>query len=295
MKLALVGTGLIGSAFALGVRGAGVVTQVVGLDPSPVHGQTALDLGIVDSLVTSVPADADLVLLAPPATQIADWVARLAGHSGVVLDVGSVKGVLIDQLRERQGAVPSNFVPCHPIAGLERNGPSAATADLFVDHSVVLTPLAETDTQALALAKSCWEQVGAKVELMDPWQHDITFATTSHLPHLTAFAYMQQVSSEQLAYAAGGFRDFSRIAAADPEMWTAILQLNAKAVRAALADLQGNLNQLDGAIAAEDWDGIRSLIAKSQGRRQEFDSSHDTSKKTSKKTSKDSSESKPND
>lgn len=287
MKLALVGTGLIGSAFALGVRGAGVVTQVVGLDPNPAHGQTALELGIVDSLVTQVPADADLVLLAPPADQIADWVTRLAGHSGVVLDVGSVKGVLIDQLREQQDAVPSNFVPCHPIAGLERNGPRAATADLFLNHSVVLTPLAETDAQALALAKSCWEQLGAKVELMDPWQHDITFATTSHLPHLTAFAYMQQVSSEQLAYAAGGFRDFSRIAAADPDMWTAILQLNAKAVRAALADLQGNLSQLDAAIGAEDWDGIRSLIAKSQDRRREFDGSG--------VTPTESSESKPND
>ncbi len=287
MKLALVGTGLIGSAFALGVRGAGLVTQVVGLDPNPSHGQTALELGIVDSLVTQVPADADLILLAPPATQITDWVARLAEHSGVVLDVGSVKGVLVDQLREQQAGVPSNFVPCHPIAGLERNGPGAATADLFVDHNVVLTPLAETDAHALALAKSCWEQLGAKVELMDPWQHDITFATTSHLPHLTAFAYMQQVSSEQLAYAAGGFRDFSRIAAADPDMWTAILQLNAKAIRAALADLQGNLDQLDAAIAAQDWDGIRSLIAKSQGRRREFDGSG--------VTPKDSIESKPND
>lgn len=281
------GTGLIGSAFALGARNAGVVTQVLGLDPNPAHGQTALDLGIVDFLVDQVPSDADLILLAPPADQIAGWVARLAEHSGVVLDVGSVKGVLVDQLRKQLDVVPSNFVPCHPIAGLERNGPSAATSDLFVDHSVVLTPLAETDAQAVALAKSCWEQLGANVELMDPWQHDITFATTSHLPHLTAFAYMQQVSSEQLAYAAGGFRDFSRIAAADPDMWTAILQLNAKAVRAALADLQGNLSQLDAAIAAEDWDGIRRLIAKSQGRRQEFDSSR--------ATPKDSNENKPND
>ena len=273
MKLTLVGTGLIGSAFALGVKQAGLVTQICGLDPNPAHGQTAMDLGIVDSLVSVVPADADLVLLAPPATEIADWVARLATHSGVVLDVGSVKGALLDQLGEQHGGVPTNFVPCHPIAGLERSGPSAATPDLFVDHSVVLTPLAETDPQALALAKSCWQQLGAKVELMDPWQHDITFATTSHLPHLTAFAYMQQVSSEQLVYAAGGFRDFSRIAAADPDMWTAILQLNAKAVRAALADLQANLSQLDAAIAAENWSEIRSLIVKSQGRRQEFDRS----------------------
>jgi prephenate dehydrogenase len=271
LKLTLVGTGLIGSAFALAAKKAGVVTEVCGLDPNPEHAQTALDRGIVDALVTDVPADADLVLLAPPATQIAGWVARLAQHSGVLLDVGSVKGVLIDQLRADHGSVPSHYVPCHPIAGLERNGPGAATVDLFANHSVVLTPLADTDAQALALATSCWEQVGAKVELMDPWEHDITFATTSHLPHLTAFAYMQQVSSEQLAYAAGGFRDFSRIAAADPDMWTAILQLNAKAVRAALADLQGNLTRLDTAIASGDWTEIHNLIAKSQGRRQEFD------------------------
>lgn len=271
MKLTLVGTGLIGSAFALAARRAGVVSHISGLDPNAQHAQTALDRGIVDVLVSQVPGDAELIVLAPPATKITDWVAQLANHPATVLDVGSVKGVLIDQLRAEHGSVPGNFVPCHPIAGLERNGPAAAQADLFIDHRVVLTPLDDTDAKALALATSCWQKIGAKVEQMDPWQHDITFATTSHLPHLTAFAYMQQVSSEQLAYAAGGFRDFSRIAAADPDMWTAILQLNGKAIRAALADLQSHLAELDTAIEAGDGPEIHRLITKSQGRRQEFD------------------------
>lgn len=169
-----------------------------------------------------MPDDADLIVLAVPSDRVAALVAGLHAHAGTVFDVASIKTPIVAAVRAAQGALPPRYVPCHPIAGSEASGPSAARADLFRGHAVVLTPQAETRPDAVAEVARWWSAVGASVSNMTPEAHDATLAVTSHLPHLIAFAYLQTIEPAHLAYAAGGFRDFSRIAASDPAMWAPI-------------------------------------------------------------------------
>lgn len=264
--LAVVGVGLIGGSFALAARSAGLFSSVVGVDTNPVHLAAAQKAGIIDHGATTVPAEAEAVLLAVPSDRVADLLAELADHQGLVFDVASVKAPICSA----GGPRPRRFVPAHPIAGAERRGPEAARGGLFADHLVVLTPTAATPEADVERLTGWWQALGARVQCMDAVAHDELFALTSHLPHLAAFAYMQLIEPQHLAYAAGGFRDFSRIAAADPDMWVPILRSNSGAVLAALSDLEAAFAEFRAAILAPEPEALRALLTQARDRRREY-------------------------
>lgn len=270
MLLTVVGTGLIGGSFALGARTRNLFQTFVGVDPDPDNAEAALKFGIVDEIADEVPAASDAVLIAGPSDSVAGWVTRLADHPGILFDAGSVKGAILNAISEQLGRVPERFVPCHPIAGREVSGPGAANEDLFAERLVVQTPVAGTDPEALEQVAYWWRSLGARVESMDPELHDRTYALTSHLPHLIAFAYMQQIEPSHLNHAGGGFRDFSRIGASDADMWSAIFGLNREAVLAALAGFEEDLARLRKAIEADDEAAVRAFIAKASERRRGY-------------------------
>jgi prephenate dehydrogenase len=272
MRLAVVGTGLIGGSFALAARAAGLFDDIVGVEPNAPRARRAVALNLVDRVADTVPEDADAVLLAGPSHSIAPWVVRLADHGALVFDSGSVKGAVLDQVRaQRADGVPPRFVPCHPLAGSEQSGPDAADADLFRDAEVIVTPVVETEADATHQVSAWWRAIGARVSTMDAASHDAILAVTSHLPHLLAFAYLHQVGDEHVRYAAGGFRDFTRIGAADADMWAPIFQLNRRRLLAALDDLEGSLTQARNLIANADDDALHDFIRRAALRRKALD------------------------
>ncbi len=256
----MIGTGLIGGSFALAARRQGLFEGVVGIEPDGERGRRAVALGVVDEVVAAVPDDAGAILLAGPSQTIAPWVIRLAGHAATVFDAGSVKAAVLDEVRAScGGTLPPRFVPCHPLAGSEQSGPDAADAGLFREAEVILTPVPETDPAALLRVSDWWRAVGARTSTMTADQHDAVLAVTSHLPHLLAFAYLQQVNGEHLQHTAGGFRDFTRIGAADADMWAPIFRLNRKRLLAALDDLEQSLATVRALI--ENGDGDAAALA----------------------------------
>jgi cyclohexadieny/prephenate dehydrogenase / 3-phosphoshikimate 1-carboxyvinyltransferase len=269
MRLVIVGTGLMGGSFALAARECGLFAEIVGIEPDLQRAQSARRLGLVDDLVDSVPADADAVLLASPSQTIASWVARLAEHPAIVFDTGSVKGAVLTQVRAA-GPMPPRFVPCHPLAGSERSGPQAADGALFRNNTVVLTPEAETDADAVERVAGWWLRLGAQVRYMSPERHDEVLARTSHLPHLLAFAFLRAVSDEDLGYGAGGFRDFTRIGAADADMWVPIFTLNRRAVLAALDAMEVELAHARRLLEHAGEAELKAFIAAAGERRRKF-------------------------
>jgi len=270
MLLTVIGTGLIGGSFALGARTRNLFQQFVGIEPDAAHADAAVRLGIVDEVVAEVPPDSDAVLIAGPSDVVADWVVSLADHPGVIFDAGSVKGAIIQSIHARLGRIPARFVPCHPIAGREFSGPGAADEDMFAERLVVLTPGADTDPAALDQVSYWWRSLGARIDRLDPKTHDALYALTSHLPHLLAFAYLQRIEPQHLTHAGGGFRDFSRIGASDPEMWSAIFDLNKDALLDALTSFEADLGALRAAIAGGDIAAVRRLIANARERRRNY-------------------------
>lgn len=225
MKLVVIGTGMIGGAVARAARQVGSINAIVGIDHHPAHARTALQLGLVDSMVDEVPLDASIVVIATPNEHIPEWIERLQQHQGVVVDVGSVKGFIVDAVRARLGKLPPNYVPCHPLAGSEKHGPEHAPADLFRNRLLILAPEAETSAAAILLARQFWSDLGARLHVMNVVDHDVTLAATS-LPHLLAFAFMRAIADEELQFSGGGFADFTRIAASSPELWWKIFRFN---------------------------------------------------------------------
>jgi prephenate dehydrogenase len=265
-QLIIVGAGLIGCSFAAGARAAGLFSEIHALEPDVSAATRACELGHVDGTVTEIPASA-AVLLACPSHAVVGWLNKLADHKGPVIDVASVKGALLQQLAATGDLAPTGYVPCHPIAGRETSGPDAAAATLFLDKLVIVTPTAATHAEQLALVKSWWRALGARVEEMDADEHDRVYASTSHLPHLLAFAYLLGVDPEHLHHSGGGFRDFSRIGASDPDMWSAIFDLNSEALLLAVEDFRGHLDEFVDAIAAQDSNRLHELIAQARVRR----------------------------
>jgi prephenate dehydrogenase len=267
MQLVIIGTGLIGGSFGLAARRQGLFERVVGIDPDPDRRSEALSLGIVDAVAESVPGDADAVLLAGPSQTIGAWVVRLADHPGVIFDAGSVKGAILAEVREQLGRIPARFVPCHPLAGSEESGPGAADGALFRDASVLLTPVAETDPAACRQVEAWWQRVGARVTRLGADEHDGILARTSHLPHLLAFAYLRLVADGHLVHSAGGFRDFTRIGAADASVWAPIFRLNRPALMAALDDLEAELAEARALLDVGDQAGLAAFIESAAERR----------------------------
>ena len=272
--LLLVGTGLIGGSFALAARASGLFDRIVGIDSNPDALEAARTLGIVERGGPSFEPTA--VCIATPVSRIAECVADAAlRYPGTpIFDVGSVKATVVDALRA-SGRVPRDFVPCHPIAGSETGGASAARADLFKGRSVIITPVDETDPGAVAKVESWWRQVGAAVTMADPRSHDRLVAATSHLPHLVAFALMEVLGEIEdgtlSAYIGDGFRDLSRIAASDPTIWSDILQENREPVLRLAAQLATRLT------INEDKAALQHRIARARSMRIGLDDASDCS------------------
>lgn len=266
-KLAIVGTGLIGGSFAKAARSSGLFGEIVGLDRDPELAKTALALGLIDRVAQEVPADVDAVLLATPADRVGPWVCDLANHRGILFDVGSVKAPIIKAVREQRQRLPARYVPCHPITGSERSGPAMADGELFAGAKVILTPEPETDPAAIKAVEGWWRAVGAIPETMKAAEHDEILAVTSHLPHLLAFAYLEQVEPHHLAQVGPGFRDFTRIGGGDAELWAAVLRLNRAPLLAALQSAKRSMQRLEDALAEESADSLAAMLAAAADKR----------------------------
>jgi prephenate dehydrogenase len=277
-KLTLIGVGLIGGSLARALRDAGHVREVVGYGRGLANLQRAVELGVVDRIETSLSAavrDADMVVLATPVGGMAEILGAIAPYlarAAVVTDVGSVKGTVAAAARIVLGEKLAGFVPGHPIAGTERTGVEASFSSLFVGRRVVLTPLPETSAEALARVRAMWQAAGAEVVSMSVEHHDAVLAATSHLPHLLAYALVDMLarlddSREIFAYAAGGFRDFTRIASSDPVMWRDISLANREAIVKMLKQYQAEVNGLIKAVAAGDGMKLQTLFARAKAAR----------------------------
>ena len=287
-KVVVAGVGLIGGSFALASKRAGAVETVVGVGRGRPNLDAALERGIIDrAYVLEDPwlaelADADLLMLATPVGQMAGMFAAIAPHLGastVVTDAGSTKQNVVAAARTHLASALPRFVPGHPIAGTEHSGAAAAFESLFRDKNVLLTPLAETLPTAIELVEECWRVCGARVTHLDPSRHDELFAAVSHLPHALAFALVCELAArrdgdEYFRYAASGFRDFTRLAASDPEMWRDICMANHDALRRELAAYRAELDRIDRLLATGDGDALNALFAAARDARRAWLEAH---------------------
>ncbi|MFW5953711.1 MAG: prephenate dehydrogenase [Guyparkeria sp.] len=272
-RLALIGTGLIGGSLALGLRAQGAVGEVVGYSRRLETRLSAERLGLIDRPADSVAeavAGADVVFLATPVTAMDAVLAELADclpETALITDGGSVKGAVVDRARAHLSSTQlARFVPGHPIAGREHSGPSAATADLYRGHRVILTPLPENAPDDVAWIEAMWQAVGARVERLDVAHHDHVLAATSHLPHAAAFAMVSALARlaeryEVFRYAAGGFRDFTRIASSDPVMWRDICLDNRDEILGMLDHYREELDRLRELMAGRDGEALERYFA----------------------------------
>lgn len=270
-QLGLIGCGLMGGSFALALKRAGLVRRVVGYSKSPSTTARALQLGVIDveapSALMAV-SGADLVLLAVPVAATENTlkaIRHLLNPGMLIMDVGSTKRDVVDAARRVLKQDVGLFVPAHPIAGREVSGVENATADLYAGRQVILTPIERTLTAKLDQAKTLWQALGSEVISMSPESHDAAFAAVSHLPHLIAFALMngilgQPEGHEFLSLAGPGFRDFSRIAASDPQMWRDVLIANREELARQTAHFQKALAELEQLIANGQTDDLERLI-----------------------------------
>ena len=266
-KLVIFGVGLIGGSLALALREANYCKTVVGCSRNVENLEKAVELGVIDSYsldpVEAVKG-ADMILLAVPMGAMASVLSSINGHlepGAIVTDAGSAKGSVVAAAKSVFGNIPDYFVPAHPIAGREKSGVEAAIVDLYIDHKVIVTPLPETSAEAEQKVTEMWQAAGAHVESMNVETHDQVLAATSHLPHVVAYSLVDTLSKSDASdaifqYAAGGFRDFTRIASSDPTMWRDICLENRDAILKSLEELQANMQVLHEQISASDSDGI---------------------------------------
>jgi prephenate dehydrogenase len=268
-RLAVIGVGLIGGSFALGLKQAKAVSYVVGVGRNTANLKLALERGIIDAIAPDPGAaarDADLVLVATPVAQFPAIFASLAESKALITDGGSTKRDVIAAARKALGKRIARFVPAHPIAGAEKSGAAAAKAELFQGRRVVLTPLKENPKASVAAVEAAWSACGAKVSRMDAEEHDAVLAAVSHLPHVLAYALVHDVAkrnnSEQLfSFAAGGFRDFTRIASSHPEMWRDICLANRDRLLQELKLYANELGSIRKLIDNGDGAGLEKLFA----------------------------------
>ncbi|MHB9118713.1 MAG: prephenate dehydrogenase [Burkholderiales bacterium] len=276
-KLAVFGVGLIGGSFAMALRQAGVVGEVVGVGRGRENLELALRLGVVDAIAEPEDAvrGADLVMLAVPVGQMGGVMARIAARleaGAVVTDAGSTKQDVVEIAQTSLQSSLDRFVPGHPIAGAELSGVAAASADLFQGKQVVLTPCTQTSADALLRVRQAWQACGAQVAEMSPAEHDRVFAAVSHLPHLLAFALVDDIAGKANAgqlfgYAASGFRDFTRIAGSHPEMWRDICLANRVALLGELDAYREQLERLHTALEQGDGAALERVFARASAAR----------------------------
>lgn len=257
MKICIIGVGLIGGSFALGMKKAEKVQSIVGYSRSESNLQKAQAMGVIDSYSTNIAqvlSGVDLVLIATPVNSfksVLEMIKPYINKDVIISDVGSTKSSVIMIAQEVFGTMPENFIPAHPIAGKEQNGVAAANGALFNNKRVILTPTENANTQAIERVSEYWQALGAKVEIMHDKTHDDLLAMTSHLPHMLAFSlmdYLIESDSNVLDYAAGGFKDFSRIASSDATMWRDICINNPNEIVKHITGFQQSLGKLTSLI-----------------------------------------------
>lgn len=273
-KLVIFGVGLIGGSVALALKKTNTIDatpQIIGVGRTNESLQTALELGVIDvasSDIASALKDADMVLIAAPVAQTPAILRSIKPHLNahtVITDAGSTKGDVLQCAKEILGEQFSQFIGGHPIAGAEKSGVTASTADLYLNKNVVLTPTSETSQHAILAVQQLWQACGANVSEMPAETHDSIFAAVSHLPHLLAFALVDDIASRPNAaqlfgFAASGFRDFTRIAGSHPEMWRDISLANKTALLNELNAYQNELSQLKQLLTNEDGAGLQALF-----------------------------------
>jgi len=280
-RLVVIGLGLIGGSFAKGLRERGLCREVIGVDLDPESRRLAVELGVVDRCEVNLAAacqGADVIQLAVPILAMEKLLTELAKldlGTTVLTDVGSAKGNVVRAARLAFTGKSVRFVPGHPIAGSEQSGVEASNAQLFRRHKVILTPCEQSDDAALALVDALWRELGADVEHMEVEHHDQVLAATSHLPHLLAFTLVDSLAkrSENLEifrYAAGGFRDFTRIAGSDPVMWHDIFLANREAVLRTLDVFRDDLDALRDAVDAGDGHQLLGVFTRARVAREHF-------------------------
>ena len=274
-RVAIIGVGLIGGSFALALKQAKACAHVAGAGRDPANLELALERGIIDSIHQDAAAaadGADLVLLATPVAQYPKLLAQVAKKlkpGALVTDAGSTKRDVIAAARTALEGRIGQFVPAHPIAGAEKSGAGAASAELFRGRRVVLTPLAENKEEAVAKIDQAWSSCGARTERMGAEEHDAVLAAVSHLPHLLAFALVDDIvgrknAAQLFSFAAGGFRDFTRIASSHPEMWRDICVANSDRLLAELEAFSAKLAEIGRLVRERDGESLEKIFARAR-------------------------------
>ncbi len=283
--LVIIGVGLIGGSAARALKRAGAVERITGVGRSMANLEKAKDLGVVDAFDTDIATavhDADTVLVSVPMGAYDTVFSAMAGNlpdTAVITDAGSTKQCAVEAARHYLGQV-SRFVPAHPVAGTECSGVDASFAGLFDDRLCILTPLEETDAGALDRVRAMWQATGARVECMSPADHDDFLAAVSHLPHMAAYALVNAVrklgneAHDPFKFAAGGFRDFTRIASSSPAMWRDIALANREALLHKMDVLQAELDGIRAALESRDSDKLLKAFSDAKQARDNWLATH---------------------
>lgn len=280
-RLAVIGVGLIGGSLARALRAAGQVDEIVGCGRGEANLVQAVELGVIDRYthdIAEAATGADIVFLATPLGAMREAFSAIApviGPDALVTDGGSVKGSVVEDCRAVAPHLLARLVPGHPIAGTEKNGVAASFAELFRDRRVILTPLAENAPEGVARIVAMWEACGAEVTKMSVAHHDEVLAATSHLPHMLAFGLVDMLArmkenDEIFRYAAGGFRDFTRIASSNPVMWRDICLANREALGPMLAAFAVEIHELARRIGAADSEALLKVFENAKAARDRF-------------------------
>ncbi len=285
-RITILALGLIGGSLAMALKSNGFKGEIVAWGRREGSLKTGLDRAVIDRYsldLAEAVEGADVVVIATPTLIAADMLHQLAAlaNSGklseqtVITDVASVKGSLLAAAASAFGSVPANLVLGHPIAGSEKSGVEAARADLFLRHRVILTPTAETNPEALQLITALWQITGAELVEMPVEEHDAVLAATSHLPHLLAYALVDALADSRepqaiFRFAAGGFRDFTRIASSDPTMWRDIALANSPAILESIDLFSNHLLHLRSAIEQADGEAIMACFERAKTARDDF-------------------------
>jgi prephenate dehydrogenase len=280
-RLAVIGVGLIGGSLARALRSAGLVDEIVGCGRGRANLEEAVALGVIDRYMHDIGdavRDADMVFLAVPLGAMREAFGAMRATlppDALITDGGSAKGSVVADCRSAAPELLARFVPGHPIAGNERNGVAASLAGLYRDRRVILTPLPENAAAAVARVSAMWQACGAQVMEMSLQHHDEVLAATSHLPHMLAFGLVDMLArmkenDEIFLYAAGGFRDFTRIASSNPVMWRDICIANREALSPMLAAFAEEMGELARSIGEADADHLLAIFERAKAARDRY-------------------------
>ena len=278
-KICIVGVGLIGGSLAKAIIRSKQATHVIGFGRDALRLQEAKNNGVITDYTTNIKEaldGADMVVIATPVGSFESILKSIQPHvdtSTVITDVGSTKASVIKVVESVFGFLPSNFVPAHPIAGKEKSGFEASDGDLFVGRKVIITPTESSSSEAVKSVRNIWQAAGATVDMMSAASHDELLGMTSHLPHMLAFSIMNYLISQNPSaslYAAGGFRDFSRIASGDPIMWRDICLNNKEAIVKHIKGYSDTLDNLIDVIENENTAAIEALFRSAKSTRDQW-------------------------